>query len=451
MQDSFREYYRCPRTFSIFTARQPLSQRSGYFRFGDEIGYGQCSGATPAASALAVLPDLTSLVGSERDRVVLPFDIDQVITSLRGEGYAPRSAANFASGNVLHNLYYAVRPFLPFSLRRRLQQVYLSDWRKIAFPRWPVECAVDNIFEQLMALAIQHTGLKRIPFIWFWPHGAPACAVLTHDVETAMGRDHCSSLMDLDESFGFKASFQFVPEVRYTVADSLLQSIRDRGFEICVQDLNHDGQLYRSEQQFRRRASCINGYARAWKASGFRSAVLYRKQEWFDALEFDYDMSVPNVASLDPQRGGCCTVMPYFIGNILELPVTTTQDYSLFNVLCDYRIELWKQQITKIMERHGLISFIVHPDYIQGPQEQDTIRQLLSHLCSIRTSHSLWTPAPSEAAKWWRQRSNMNIVEESGIPCVRGEGSDWARVAYASLEAGRIVYRIVEKTVAKSN
>ena len=32
-------------------------------------------------------------------------------------------------------------------------------------------------------------------------------------------------------------------------------------------------------------------------------------------LDFSFDMSIPNVAHLDPQRGGCCTIMPYFIGN----------------------------------------------------------------------------------------------------------------------------------------
>ena len=60
--------------------------------------------------------------------------------------------------------------------------------------------------------------------------------------------------------------------------------------------------------------------------------------------DFAYDMSVPNVAHLDPQRGGCCTVMPYFIGKILEIPVTDVQDYTLFNILEDFSIELWKKQ-----------------------------------------------------------------------------------------------------------
>ncbi|HVB59215.1 MAG TPA: hypothetical protein VNE63_22650, partial [Candidatus Acidoferrales bacterium] len=87
--------------------------------------------------------------------------------------------------------------------------------------------------------------------------------------------------------------------------------------------------------------------------------------DWYDAFEFSYDMSVPNVAHLEPQRGGCCTVMPYFVGKILELPLTTIQDYSLFHILGDYSIDLWKQQIDLIMQRNGPVSFITHPDYLR--------------------------------------------------------------------------------------
>ncbi len=61
-------------------------------------------------------------------------------------------------------------------------------------------------------------------------------------------------------------------------------------------------------------------------------------------------MSVPNVAHLDPQRGGCCTVMPYFIGDILEIPVTTIQDYTLFNILNDFSTRIWKEQTAIIRE-----------------------------------------------------------------------------------------------------
>src|SRR6266478_6788332 len=82
-----------------------------------------------------------------------------------------------------------------------------------------------------------------------------------------------------------------------------------------------------------RRAKRINRFAQEFGSSGFRSGALYRNLRWYDAFQFSYDMSVPNVAHLDPQDGGCCTIMPYFVGNLLEIPVTVTQDYSPSNTL----------------------------------------------------------------------------------------------------------------------
>jgi len=98
---------------------------------------------------------------------------------------------------------------------------------------------------------------------------------------------------------------------------------------------------------------------------------MYRKVDWFKYLCFAYDMSVPNVAHLEPQRGGCCTVMPYFLpGGMLELPLTTIQDYSLFHILQDYSLAVWKQQIQLILDGHGLLSFTIHPDYVRPQRAQ---------------------------------------------------------------------------------
>ena len=151
------------------------------------------------------------------------------------------------------------------------------------------------------------------------------------------------------------------------VARHCAERLRRRGFEVNLHDLNHDGYLFHNRAQFLERAQEINRYAREFECGGFRSGAMYREQQWYDAFEFSYDMSVPNAAHLEPQRGGCCTVMPYFVGKILELPLTTVQDYSLFHILGDYSISLWQEQIGAIREQHGLITFMAHPDYLTDP------------------------------------------------------------------------------------
>jgi len=146
------------------------------------------------------------------------------------------------------------------------------------------------------------------------------------------------------------------------------------------------------------------------------------------------------VAHLDPQRGGCCTVMPYFVGKILELPVTTTQDYTLFNILNDYSIDLWKKQMELIMEKHGLISVIVHPDYVDGSREREVYESLLAHLADLKKRRGIWNTTPGEVDRWWRQRAEMKLVKDEPGWHIEGAGSERARVAFASEKDGRICY-----------
>jgi hypothetical protein len=265
---------------------------------------------------------------------------------------------------------------------------------------------------------------------------------MTHDVESTLGQGFCEELMNIDDSFGIKASFQIIPEERYMVSPTFLDSIRCRGFEVAVHDLNHDGHLYEDQEQFIERAAKINSYGQKYSAEGFRAGVLYRKQVWYDALKFSYDMSVPNVASLDPQRGGCCTVMPYFLGDILELPVTTVQDYALFYILDDYSINLWKAQAELIMEKHGLLSFIIHPDYVVRPREQTIFKELLAYLVRLREEKGVWTTTPSQVNRWWRQRAEMKLVEYGGEWRIEGPGNERACVAFASEEDGQLTFTI---------
>jgi len=283
-------------------------------------------------------------------------------------------------------------------------------------------------------------GISSVPFIWFWPEGAQSCAMMTHDVETSAGVGFCRELMALDDSFEIKSSFQVVPEERYVVPRQLLDELRSRGFEINVQDLNHDGHLFKNREEFLRRAGRINEHLRDFGSKGFRSAIMHRNAEWLEAIEASYDMSFPSVAHLEPQRGGCCTIMPYFIGGIVELPLTTIQDYSLLHILGESSIDIWKRQIELIREKNGLISFIVHPDYLNGERETEIYKSLLRHLSRLRAEGTLWIGLPGEVDEWWRARNQMKLALHNGKWRVEGEGSQRARIAYATLEDNRMTY-----------
>lgn len=436
------DYFRCLDKHVSIEIEGPLSTDEGYFRFGSETVFGQTSRGTRASRADAQLYNALTddIVGEGRVRV--PFNPTDVVDNLRLERYASHEDRHGGLVALAKAAYYRLRPFMPTRLRRAVQRFYFRDWEEMAFPAWPVDTSVENLCEEILILSMKAQNLKRIPFIWFWPGEASSCAIMTHDVETALGRDFCGTLMDIDDRFGIKASFQVVPEERYEVPTTFLDGIRARGFEIVIHDLNHDGYLFRDHDTFVTRAAKINVYGKQFGAEGFRSAVLYRNQSWLNELRFSYDMSIPNVAHLDPQRGGCCTVMPYFIGDILELPVTTTQDYSLFQMMHDYSLDLWKWQTELIVKKHGLISFIVHPDYVTSEKERAAYEGLLGHLSELREWRGVWIAKPGEVAEWWRDRAAMRLVEGSDGIRIEGQGSERARIAYATEEDGRLTYAI---------
>ena len=352
------------------------------------------------------------------------------------------------SSGVIRQLYYQFRPMLPDSLRKRLQRLYFRNWNELPFPNWPVDTSVEKILERLLLQSMKLRKLDSIPFIWFWPDGASASAIVTHDVETSAGVSFIPHLMDIDDAFGIKTSFQLVPEQRYPVSRSLRDAIRERQCEVNVHGLNHDGNLFRDRTNFVKQSKRINQYVREFGAEGFRSACMYRNLDWLQELNIAYDMSVPNVAHLEPQRGGCCTVFPYFIGRILELPLTAIQDYSLFHILGDYSIELWKKQIALIQEKHGLASFIIHPDYLVEERARATYKTLLEYLSTLRDAGKVWMALPGEVNRWWRERSQMELILEEGRWRIKGLGKERARIGYATIKDDCIVYTVTQGSEA---
>jgi hypothetical protein len=445
MNSALLDFYLCPEEFADFELAGELSDEAGYFRCGQNATcFARLASGYRRNEPDVPLYDTLTDIGVHHGKAVLPFDPTEVIDNLRLERYASRNGRGALNGweRSLKDIYYRFRPFMGVGLRRHFQRARLMGWRNVSFPHWPVDTTLEDLCERLLLISMKAKGVEKIPFVWFWPESAQSCAVMTHDVETEKGRDFCSELMDLDESFGIKASFQIVPEGRYEVSDTFIRAIRDRGFEVNVQDLNHDGNLFRERSEFRRRAERINQYGASHGISGFRSAVLYRNLEWYDALKFSFDMSVPNVAHLDPQKGGCCTVMPYFFGNALEIPVTTTQDYMLFHLLNDYSLDLWKEQVNRIVARCGLASFIIHPDYVIEERARSAYRELLAFLRETGRQKRIWFALPSQIDEWWRARHGMRIVGEEGNWRVAGKGAERAKVAIARIAGDRLQYEV---------
>jgi hypothetical protein len=219
-------------------------------------------------------------------------------------------------------------------------------------------------------------------------------------------------LADLDERYGFRASFNFPPE-EYRVDPALRAELGRRGFEVGVHGLKHDARLFWSRAAFERRVGEINRYLRDWDAVGFRAPYTHRHAGWMQALEIEYDSSFFDTDPFEPMPGGTMCLWPFFCGRFVELPYTLAQDHTLMVVLGERTPRLWLDKVAFIARHGGMAMLNVHPDYLRDPGHWDVYEAFLCQMAEMaemadsgdRLRPPYWHALPREVARWWRARA----------------------------------------------
>jgi peptidoglycan/xylan/chitin deacetylase (PgdA/CDA1 family) len=366
----------------------------------------------------------TAIWRSDEGGVAFPFDPNEAIASFWSESYQsgnPRAAG--VAKAALRRAYYRARPLLPRRTQIALRRGFSRVQQRSAFPRWPVETSLHDLFDLLFAELRQVAG-KPVPTLAPWPAGREWTLVLTHDVETDVGASNVGLLRGIEEGRGFRSSWNFVPH-RYEVADELVRELEDNGFEVGVHGLKHDGRDLESLQTLERRLPEIRRYAERWRATGFRSPATHRRWEWMPLLGFDYDSSYPDTDPYEPQAGGCCSWLPFFNGELVELPITLPQDYTLFTILRVEDERPWLEKATYLRDRGGMALMITHPDYMLEQRHLDVYARLLDELGADET---LWRALPREVSAWWRRRAESAVVRNGSGWVVEGPAAGEAAV-----------------------
>ena len=219
--------------------------------------------------------------------------------------------------------------------------------------------------------------------------------------------------MSLEQEMGFLSTFNFVPE-RYWVSSALLDHLRSAGFEIGVHGLIHDGRLYKSKKVFDGRATRINRYLHEWRAVGFRSPCMNHNLEWLKALNIEYDASTFDTDPFEPQPYGVRTIFPFWVGDsgkkrgYVELPCTLPQDFTVFILMKEKNIDIWKAKLDWVVEKGGMALLNVHPDYMNfretkmGIDEYPAKRyaEFLGYVKS-RYDGQFWHALPKDMAHFW--------------------------------------------------
>jgi hypothetical protein len=377
---------------------------------------------------------VASVWRSREGSVLLPFDPDEAVRACWTEGYreaAGGSAAKRRAGAVARAAYYAARPLLPRSGQLALRRAFSRVQARAPFPRWPFEPALHDLYEFVFARAAEVAG-GPLPGIAPWPHGKRWALVLTHDVETAAGRDSVHVLRDVEAALGYRSSWNFVPR-RYADAPELRDALTGAGFEVGLHGLYHDGRDL-APRTFEKRLPEMREYAARWQVSGFRSPATHRDWERMPRLGVDYDTSYTDSAPFEPQAGGCCTWLPYENGPLVELPITLVQDHTLFEILRHADERLWVEKAELLRARGGMALVLTHPDYMLAADRVAAYRRLLDRFAADPTA---WRALPREVSTWWRRRAASELVREQGEWRVAGPAAPDAGVELLGSEAVR--------------
>jgi hypothetical protein len=301
------------------------------------------------------------------------------------------------SEKLLHRCYYFLKPYLPLRLRYTIRRGHAKVKKFSNSDCWPIL-----------------PGSEPPPVNWpGWPQGRQFAFVLTHDVESQKGFDRCRQLMDLEIAYGFRSSFNFVPEGEYRVDLGFRQEIKGCGFEVGVHDLHHDGSLFRDYPEFAAQSARINDYLKDWSAVGFRAGFMFHNLKWQHLLKIRYDLSTFDVDPFEPQPEGMGTIFPFWVqqeggeAGYMELPYTLVQDSTLFLFLQEKTIALWKRKVDWIAEHGGMVLVNVHPDYIQFNSSNGTslefpaarYEELLEYV-KTKYGGKYWHALPCEVADY---------------------------------------------------
>ena len=256
--------------------------------------------------------------------------------------------------NFRNKIYYALKPFIPRHIQIFARQKIARIKRRFYRNVWPIDPSA----------AIPPNGWTG------WPDGKRFALVLSHDVDTLYGYRNVEKLLQIEGELGFRSIFNFVPERYGKISLDFLRSIKDRGFEVGLHGLKHDGKLFSTKKIFDERAPRLNHYLEKWGTNYFTSPSMHHNLSWLTELNISHAISTFDTDPFEPQPTGANTIFPFWVYNpqinkgYIEMPYTLPQDSTLFLILKEKTINIWKRKLEWIVHNGGMVLLNTHPDYM---------------------------------------------------------------------------------------
>ncbi len=325
-----------------------------------------------------------------------------------GDLHVPPEPATISSGDVAElreRCAFTDRP--PLSARMPVSYQRVPAWtraiagslvgrwnrhrvdRWAAFPGWPIDLSADVLED-----------LRDVEPSSFVSRGRAPVA-LTHDVDSAEGLTNLvADFLPLEEAVGARSTSYVVP-CAWPLDHGLVAEMVARGHEVGVHGYDHSNLTpFASDHERRRRLDAGRSFAERYGVTGYRAPSLLRTRALLRDLgaRYQYDSSIPTAGGLFPvPNNGCATARPFFVEQIVELPVTLPRDGSLrfLGHSPDEIAQMWIECADLIARAGGVVVLLTHGErrFSGRAGMLDAYRRFLEHLRDRTDRFTFCSPA----------------------------------------------------------
>jgi hypothetical protein len=124
----------------------------------------------------------------------------------------------------------------------------------------------------------------------------------------------------------------------------------------------------------------------------------------------EYDCSTFDTDPFEPEPDGAGTAFPFWVpgpngSGYVELPYSLAQDFTMFVLLREQSIDIWKRKLDWVVAHGGMALLNTHPDYMAFDGKPARDEYLVSryeeflHYARKRYEGLYWTATPREVAR----------------------------------------------------
>jgi len=372
-----------------------------------------------------------SFLKGDADCVVNRDGEDIVFLDINREGISVNNFDRLIDYVIYENYFEQKQPFfsklpfkytaMPVKLRVFLFNMLLKLKKDPGWPNWPAEKSVEAM-RYMFVKALNLKLKKEIPYISFWP-GHKFTFSVTHDCDTSTSFDNIESIREIERRHGINSSWNILSD-RYKLdlrKIKKLKKLKKEGCEIGLHGYNHDNRTpFLKTKEIEYRISKASRMIKDFEIKGFRSPSFLRNRKFLDILSkhFHYDSSTCDTDLYSPvgMRSGACTIFPFFINNMVEIPSTLPSDWRLIRLGKNKNqiFNIWKEKVDFIEKAGGCAVMLTHPDnHIFGDEKYFDVYD--RSLAYVTRKNSVWNALPYEIADWWVERRNSKIMNNKII------------------------------------